>query len=561
MKNPRTKKDLKPIEEEKRMNIKEKSSKKLKEEFLKGILEKEVDVSDETYQKDFEGLTYKVNWDAYVAIGYQIYEQNKYTYNNGETLKDPDASLTFLTMEFVDQLIRKEKLLTRMRISEEGYYLCRYDLFISTRTATKDINAQMLIAKIPFFRWLVPSFGSSRLSKPLQSVEPIEIESSKIIEKKEIESLVKKMLSKSVDVEDERYKKDFKDQVLKVNWEIKGITAYQIFEESSYNYEFGKLHHDADLTLVIDNLNYAKRFLKKEPTNFAPGLDYDDNFVIYIGNPVVKIQFKDTKTHSSIMSKFPFTSAIYQQRPISIIEEKDDREDFGGYIPVNIPLGEYENVVVPYQVFERFINKASNIILRTCPCRERGNCQDHAIELGCIFMGDDTFNMAVSEGQSYVATKQQALEHTRKAIEDGLIPLIGRSVAEAEGAGVKDTGHFLSCCFCCTCCCVVAKAAEYATSASRESAEYKKIEGLEIKFDSTKCVGCGECVGVCVFNAREIVEGKASMDPNLCMVCGRCVDICPAGAISVEIEDTKYIDEFIARLESIVDVTDQTTKT
>ena len=158
------------------MNIKEKSSKKLKEEFLKGILEKEVDVSDETYQKDFEGLTYKVNWDAYVAIGYQIYEQNKYTYNNGETLKDPDASLTFLTMEFVDQLIRKEKLLTRMRISEEGYHLCRYDLFISTRTATKDINAQMLIAKIPFFRWLVPSFGSSRLSKPLQSVEPIEIE-------------------------------------------------------------------------------------------------------------------------------------------------------------------------------------------------------------------------------------------------------------------------------------------------------------------------------------------------------------------------------------------------
>ena len=561
MKNPRTKKDLKPIEEEKRMNIKEKSSKKLKEEFLKGILEKEVDVSDETYQKDFEGLTYKVNWDVYGAIGYQIYEQNKYTYNNGETLKDPDASLTFLTMEFVDQLIRKEKLLTRMRISEEGYYLCRYDLFISTRTATKDINAQMLIAKIPFFRWLVPSFGSSRLSKPLQSVEPIEIESSKIIEKEEIESLVKKMLSKSVDVEDERYKKDFKDQVLKVNWEIKGITAYQIFEESSYNYEFGKLHHDADLTLVIDNLNYAKRFLKKEPTNFAPGLDYDDNFVIYIGNPVVKMQFKDTKTHSSIMSKFPFTSAIYQQRPISIIEEKDDREDFGGYIPVNIPLGEYENVVVPYQVFERFINKASNIILRTCPCRERGNCQDHAIELGCIFMGDDTFNMAVSEGQSYVATKQQALEHTRKAIEDGLIPLIGRSVAEAEGAGVKDTGHFLSCCFCCTCCCVVAKAAEYATSASRESAEYKKIEGLEIKFDSTKCVGCGECVGVCVFNAREIVEGKASMDPNLCMVCGRCVDICPAGAISVEIEDTKYIDEFIARLESIVDVTDQTTKT
>ena len=181
--------------------------------FLKGILEKEVDVTNEIYQKDFEGLTYKVNWDVFGAKGYQIYEQNKYAYKIGENLQDPDATLSFLTKEFLDQLLRKEKLLTRMRISEEGYYLCRYDLFISTQTATKDVNAQILIAKIPFFQWVVPNFGSSRLAKPLHSVEPIEIESSKIIEIEEIESLVKKMLSESVDVEDEQYKKDFKDQV------------------------------------------------------------------------------------------------------------------------------------------------------------------------------------------------------------------------------------------------------------------------------------------------------------------------------------------------------------
>jgi Fe-S-cluster-containing hydrogenase component 2 len=366
------------------------------------------------------------------------------------------------------------------------------------------------------------------------------------------------MLNEAVDVEDEKYKKDFKDQVLKVNWEIDGIAACQIFEERSYNYEFGKLHDDADLTLVIDNLNFAKRFLRKEPTNFAPGLDSDDNFVIYIGNPVVKMQFKDPKTHSSIFSKFPFTRAIYQRRPIT--EEKEVRENFGGYIPVNIPLGEYENVVVPYEVFERFINKASNIILRTCPCRERGECQDHAIELGCIFMGDDTLNMAVTEEQGYVATKEQALEHTRKAIDNGLIPLIGRNVAEAEGAGVKDTGHFLSCCFCCTCCCVGAKAAEYATSAGRGSGLVKRIEGLEIKLNSAKCDGCGDCVEVCIPKAREIVEGKSSLNSDYCIGCGRCVDTCPNGALSIVIEDPKYIDEFVARIESLVDVEKQQQK-
>ena len=535
--------------------------------FLKDILEKEVDVSNEIYQKDFEGLTYKVNWDVFGAKGYQTYEPNKYTYKIGESLEDADLTLSFLTMEFVDQLIRKEKLLTRMRISEEGYYLCRYDLFISTRSKLKDVNAQMLIAKVPFFQWVVPSFGSSRLSKPLHSVEPIEIESSRIIELEEIESLVKKMLSESIDVEDEQYKKNFKDQVLKVNWEIKGITAYQVFEESSYNYEFGKLHDDADLTLVIDNLNFAQRFLRKDSTNFAPGLDYDDNFVIYVANPVIKMQFKDPKTPSSILSKLPFTRAIYQQRPIT--KEKEVREDFGGYVPANLPLtkeipvnlsmGDYENIVVPYKVFEHFINKASNIILRTCPCRERWDCQNHPKELGCIFMGDDTFNMAVSEEQGYVATKEQALEHVRKAIDDGLVPLIGRNVAEAEGAGVKDTGRFLAGCFCCECCCVVVKAAKYATSASRGSGYFKRIEGLEIKFDSAKCIGCGKCVEVCAFNARQIVEGKATLDPNLCMGCGRCVNECPNGAISVEIEE-KYLDEFIARIESIVDVEKQDIK-
>jgi ferredoxin len=418
----------------------------------------------------------------------------------------------------------------------------------------------MLIAKIPFFQWVVPSFGASRVAKPLHSVEPIEIKSFGTVKEEEIESIVLKMLGNSVDVEDKQYKKDFKDQVLIVNWKIGEISAYQIFEESSYKYEYGKLHDDANLTLVIENLNFAKRFLREDPTNFAPGLDSDDNFVIYVANPLVKMQFKDPKTYSAILPKFPFIGAIYQRTPIT--EQKEVRENFGGYIPVNIPLGEFENVVVPYQVFESFINKASNIILRTCPCRERGNCQNHAIELGCIFMGDDTFNMAVSEEQAYVATKEQALEHTRKAIDNGLIPLIGRNVEEAEGAGVKDTGHFLSCCFCCTCCCVGAKGVEYGTSAMRGSGGgwFKRIEGLEIKQDSAKCVGCGDCVGVCGAKAREIVEGKAIMDPNLCIGCGRCVIACPNEAISIEIEDPKYIDKFIARIESIVDVENQDTK-
>jgi hypothetical protein len=37
--------------------------------FLKSILEKEVDISNNIYQKDFEDITYKVNWDVLGVIG------------------------------------------------------------------------------------------------------------------------------------------------------------------------------------------------------------------------------------------------------------------------------------------------------------------------------------------------------------------------------------------------------------------------------------------------------------------------------------------------------------
>jgi ferredoxin len=176
-----------------------------------------------------------------------------------------------------------------------------------------------------------------------------------------------------------------------------------------------------------------------------------------------------------------------------------------------------------------------------------------------MYMGDDTMNMILHENQQ-ILSKEEAVQFVKEAINDGLIPLIGRSVGETEGQSINDTGHFLSSCFCCSCCCINGKMISNASAAITSGNMIKKIEGLEVKIDPVKCVGCGTCLEVCVFKGREIVKGKATIEPEFCLGCGRCVDICPNGAITIEIENPSHIDELIAKIESIVDVEEQKDK-
>jgi len=531
----------------------------LKKQILKLIL-KDVDVSDEIYQKSFKE-TYKINIDVCGEIGYQIYEPNKYTSKKGEKLDDADVNIMFRNMDYIRQLLQGEEVGTEAgRDSNYVLHINRKDTLFSTRMRTDERNAQVLLAKIPIFDQVVKNFGTSRQGRRLRDQPDIDP-----VKDGEIASLMKKMLSETVDDTDDLYRKNFQGQVLKMNWDITGNIAYQIFEETQYSYEFGKHIEDADITLVFKNPEYTKRFLQKISTNYAPGLDDDANLLIYVKTPVISIQFKDPDATRFSLAKVPFIRALMMpSAPQTPSEDniKDERENYGHYVPVNLPVGDFENMVVPYKVFEHFINKASNIVLRTCPCRERWDCQNHSKELGCIFMGDDTKNMALSPDEGYHATKEQALEHLKNAMDDGLVPLIGRNVAEAEdGHGVRDTGRFLAGCFCCECCCIGVKTSQYTTLSSMMGDSGGSMEGWAIKVDYEKCDGCETCIEVCPFKLRKVVDGKSSVDPARCVGCGRCVDVCPNGAISIEIEDPNYIEKYIAKIESIVDVEDQTTKT
>lgn len=54
------------------------------------------------------------------------------------------------------------------------------------------------------------------------------------------------------------------------------------------------------------------------------------------------------------------------------------------------------------------------------------------------------------------------------------------------------------------------------------------------------CLGFGDCVKACQFNALHIVDGKATVDPEKCTACGACIKACPKGIISLKPYAQKY---------------------
>ena len=53
--------------------------------------------------------------------------------------------------------------------------------------------------------------------------------------------------------------------------------------------------------------------------------------------------------------------------------------------------------------------------------------------------------------------------------------------------------------------------------------------------DTTLCVACGACMGICPRSAITVWKGSYSVvDDALCVGCGLCAKECPASVIRVE---------------------------
>jgi ferredoxin len=219
-------------------------------------------------------------------------------------------------------------------------------------------------------------------------------------------------------------------------------------------------------------------------------------------------------------------------------------------IPVNVNIATPEEIVLPSQVVEHFIQEASQRwLMDFCICRDGNHCRDYPPEYGCLFLGDAVLDINPKFGR--LVSEEEALDHARRCREAGLVHMVGRNKIDTIWLGVKPGTKLLTICNCCPCCCLWRVLPYMNEGISRK---ISRMPGVTVSVNGN-CAGCGTCAeeGVCFVNAVDLVEGYATISVD-CRGCGRCVEVCPNQAIELTVRDNSFVGETIERLTSVVDV-------
>jgi ferredoxin len=218
-------------------------------------------------------------------------------------------------------------------------------------------------------------------------------------------------------------------------------------------------------------------------------------------------------------------------------------------VPVNEAIEVPADVVLPSEVVERFIAEANTLwIMDTCLCRDANGCEDYPIELGCLFLGEAAAGINPKLGRQ--VTREEALAHVRRCREAGLVHLVGRNKLDTIWLGVGPGDRLLTICNCCPCCCLWGMLPHLAPEIG---SRVMRMPGVSVTV-TDRCVGCGVCSqGVCFVGAIQVVDGRAVIS-EACRGCGRCVAVCPEQAIEIAVESGRFVEESVACIAPLVDV-------
>ncbi len=252
-------------------------------------------------------------------------------------------------------------------------------------------------------------------------------------------------------------------------------------------------------------------------------------------------------------SIFKFMEYLYALAYIPFIRKKinalDPEQSDMSWIPINENIEGADGIALPEEIINRLIDLSNyRVIIDWCACRKVYSCENYPEEIGCLFMGESA--KMISPKICHEVSKDEAKEHTRKAIESGLVPLVGEARADHDLLRIPPEGKLLTACFCCECCCL----SRFFARGPHEVIQgiMEPVEGLSIEV-SDECIGCGECETKCFTKSISIKDDKAVMN-EYCTLCGRCAGACPQNAIKVTLDNPNAVDDVVNRVLGRIDL-------
>jgi Pyruvate/2-oxoacid:ferredoxin oxidoreductase delta subunit len=186
----------------------------------------------------------------------------------------------------------------------------------------------------------------------------------------------------------------------------------------------------------------------------------------------------------------------------------------------DIRLPDLEKIIPYAKAREIVLRNPDHIVALECPCRSARANPCLPLDV-CLIVGEP-FASFIIEHQP---------ERARWITQDEAVAILQ---AEDERGHVhhaffKDAmlGRFYAICNCCACCCG-------AMQAQRHGVPMLAASGYLCAVDEALCLGCGECVSYCQFEALGVgVDGVNHVAEAACMGCGVCLSKCPQEALSL----------------------------
>jgi len=305
---------------------------------------------------------------------------------------------------------------------------------------------------------------------------------------------------------------DLNDPVTRALWDSYADDEKQDFESA---YIYMKYLQEFVSLLLVEELDYPP----------VPGLKNLD--------PKVKERVESMLKDLGKAAEGGFESDKYHGK---VVRLQDAKQLINQKVDVNVSVPQ---TVFPFKLARDVIikNPQEAIAVGKCPCRvSKGgpSCIPEPMEV-CFFLGDPHVSFVVEHNPQFRRIGQQeAIDILEDCQKRGLV-----SVAYFR----KDMGNRMyAICNCCKCCCGGVKATTHILNSHGEmnSGEGCFPSGLVAEVGE-ECIGCGECVDKCQFEAISLNEEEelVEIDLHRCMGCAVCEAHCPTEAISMRAEPTK----------------------